>query len=134
MKALVLTLFGYASLLVAMPAMARSTTRSTTTTVSSGGSGPVTSLHYAPNNNLVNGSYVPGTAYFNLADVSKLSELNSLPSDVMGLVWLGLCNGADDALTAAPPIGGVDGGKARREERVPAGIEDVGRQRVSVQR
>ena len=101
MKALVLTLFGYASLLVAMPAMARSTTRSTTTTVSSGGSGPVTSLHYAPNNNLVNGSYVPGTAYFNLADVSKLSELNSLPSDVMGLVWLGLCNGADDAFISA---------------------------------
>ena len=78
-------------LLVAIPAMARTTT----TTVSSGGSGPVTSLHYAPNNNLVNGSYVPGTAYFNLADVSKLSELNSLPKDVMGLVWLGLCNGAD---------------------------------------
>src|SRR5947208_17015317 len=101
MKLLVLTLFGYASLLVAMPAMARSTPSSTTTTVSSGGSGPVTSLHYAPNNNLVNGSYVPGAAGFNLADVSKLRYLNSLPSDVMGLVWLGLCNGADDAFISA---------------------------------
>jgi len=89
-------------LLVAIPAMARTTTSSTTTTtVSSGGSGPVTSLHYAPNNNLVNGSYVPSTAGFNLADVSKVSELNSLPDGVMGLVWLGLCNGADTAFVSA---------------------------------
>src|SRR5207247_9056840 len=103
MKALVLTLFGYASLLVAMPAMARSTTRSTTTTVSSGGSGPVKSLHYAPNNNLVNGSYVPGPAYFNLADVSKLRELNFLPGDVTRLGWVRLCDGAGYAVISAVP-------------------------------
>ena len=89
-------------LLVAIPAMARTTTSSTTTTtVSSGGSGPVTRLHYAPNNNLVNGGYVPGTAGFNLADVSKVSELNSLPKGIMGLVWLGLCNGADATFVSA---------------------------------
>src|SRR5437016_5067973 len=78
------------------------TTRSTTTTTLIGGSGPVTGLHYAPNNNFdSSGHYSPGTAGFNLADVSSVSELDSLPNGVEGLVWLGLCNGADSSFISA---------------------------------
>jgi len=78
------------------------TTRSTTTTTLIGGGGPVTGLHYAPNNNFdSSGRYSPGSAGFNLADVSSVSELNSLPSGVKGLVWLGLCNGADSSFINA---------------------------------
>src|SRR3989449_8128307 len=65
-------------------------------------SGPVTGLHYAPNNNFdSSGHYSPGTAGFNLADVSSVSELDSLPNGVEGLVWLGLCNGADSSFISA---------------------------------
>ncbi len=78
------------------------TTRSTTTTTLIGGGGPVTGLHYAPNNNFdSSGRYSPGSAGFNLADVSSVSELDSLPSGVKGLVWLGLCNGADSSFINA---------------------------------
>src|SRR5437016_9030032 len=78
------------------------TARSTTTTTLIGGGGPVTGLHYAPNNNFdSSGRYSPGTAGFNLADVSSVSELDSLPSGVKGLVWLGLCNGADSSFINA---------------------------------
>ncbi|TMB11015.1 MAG: hypothetical protein E6J71_25980 [Deltaproteobacteria bacterium] len=47
------------------------------------------------------GHYSPGTAGFNLADVSSVSELDSLPGGVKGLVWLGLCNGADSSFINA---------------------------------
>jgi len=61
---------------------------------------PQTVLHYAPNGNFgSNGSYLPGADGFNLADVSSVDALNSLPTGVKGLVWLGLCNGANSAFT-----------------------------------
>jgi hypothetical protein len=60
-------------------------------------SGPTTALHYAPNGNIVNGTYAPGADGFNLADVSSVAALNALPSGVEGLVWLGMGNGADAA-------------------------------------
>src|SRR5204862_335340 len=67
-----------------------------------GGSGPVTRLHYAPNNNFdSSGHYMPGPMGFNLADVGSVSELDSLPNGVKGLVWLGLCNGADSSFINA---------------------------------
>jgi len=67
-----------------------------------GDGGPVTALHYAPNHNFdSSGSYVPANAGFNLADVSNVSQLDSLPSGVKGLVWLGLCNGADSSFINA---------------------------------
>jgi len=70
-------------------------TTTTSTTLAVGG-GPVTGLHYAPNHNFdSSGNYVPGQAGFNLADVSSVSGLTALPSGVKGLVWLGLCDGAD---------------------------------------
>ena len=47
-----------------------------------------------------NGNYLPGADGFNLADVSDVDTLNSLPSGVVGLVWVGLCNGADSTFTA----------------------------------
>jgi hypothetical protein len=78
------------------------TTSSTSTTTLVGGSGPVTDLHYASNNNFdSSGNYVPGHVGFNLADVSSVSELTSLPSGVSGLVWLGLCNGVDSTFINA---------------------------------
>ena len=53
-------------------------------------------LHYAPNSNVINGTYAPAADGFNLADVSSADELNALPIGVKGLVWLGnLNNGAD---------------------------------------
>lgn len=58
--------------------------------------GPTTPIHYAANANLdAHGRYVPGMAGFNLADISNVSQLNLLPRDVHGLVWIGLCNGVD---------------------------------------
>src|SRR5437870_9330578 len=95
------------------PPITTSTTQSPTTTSATSSStttsttqppttGPVTSLHYAPNNNFdSSGNYAPGKTGFNLADVSSVSELDSLPNGVEGLVWLGLCNGADSSFISA---------------------------------
>jgi len=84
------------------PATTTTTTSATTTTTLVGGSGPVTDLHYASNNNFdSSGNYVPGHVGFNLADVSSVRELAFLPSGVRALVWLGLCNGADSTFIGA---------------------------------
>ncbi|MGL5165110.1 MAG: beta strand repeat-containing protein, partial [Afipia sp.] len=56
-------------------------------------SDPITSLHYTPNANIVSGQYVPASDGFNLADVSSVAELNSLPPGVKGLVWLNMGDG-----------------------------------------
>jgi hypothetical protein len=65
-------------------------------------SGPRTALHYAANHNFdVNGSYAPSRAGFNLADVAGANQLRSLPEGVMGLVWLGKCNGVDETFLEA---------------------------------
>jgi hypothetical protein len=63
--------------------------------------GPVTSLHYAANGNFVNGAYAPGVDGFNLADVSSVSELNALPANVKGLVYLGMTDGVTSAFISA---------------------------------
>jgi Bacterial Ig-like domain len=67
--------------------------------------GPVTTLHYAPNSNIVesNGveTYAPGVDGFNLADVSSLDELNALPAGVEGLVYLNMTDGVTAAFEAA---------------------------------
>ena len=55
--------------------------------------GPQTTLHYAAG---ANGTGTPLSLGFNLADVSSVSALNNLPAGVKGLVWLGLCHGADN--------------------------------------
>ena len=95
------------------PPITTSTTQSPTTTSATSSStttsttqppttGPVTNLHYAPNNNFdSSGNYAPGKAGFNLADVSSVSELTSLPSGVKALIWLGLCGGVDSAFMDA---------------------------------
>jgi hypothetical protein len=63
--------------------------------------GPVSTRHYAPNGNFdANGDYLPGADGFNLADASNVGTLNSLPAGVMGLVWVGQCNGVDATFTA----------------------------------
>jgi hypothetical protein len=62
---------------------------------------PITSLHYAPNANIVNGTYAPGADGFNLADVSSVGALNALPTGVQGLVWLGMGNGANATFQSA---------------------------------
>ncbi len=69
---------------------------------------PPTVLHHAPNRKFDSrGRYVPGRAGFNLADVNSPAELDSLPDDVKGLVWIGLCTGADPVFirTVRPYIG-----------------------------
>jgi len=83
-------------------------TSATTTTLAGGGGSPATGLHYAPNHNFdSSGSYAPARAGFNLADLSGVSTLNALPSGVKGLVWLGLCNGADSTfINAVKPFVG----------------------------
>ena len=85
-----------------------STTTSSTSTTTLVRYGPVTGLHYAPNKNFdSSGHYVPAKAGFNLADVSSVGQLDSLPSGVKGLVWLGLCNGADSSfINAVQPFVG----------------------------
>ena len=66
---------------------------------------PVTNIHYAANGNIVvsNGisTYAPGADGFNLADVSSLDQLNSLPAGVKGLVYLGMTDGVTAAFEAA---------------------------------
>jgi hypothetical protein len=71
-------------------------------------SDPRTALHYAANSNFDgNGDYLPSRAGFNLADVASLKQLRSLPEGVLGLVWVGKCNGVDEAFLEAvrPYIG-----------------------------
>jgi hypothetical protein len=55
-----------------------------------------TPRHYAPNGNFdQRGEFTPGTVGFDLADVSNAAALDRLPANVMGLVWVGRCKGAD---------------------------------------
>jgi hypothetical protein len=57
-----------------------------------------TRLHFAPNGNFAsNGDFLPGKFGFNLAEVTSVSELDTLPAGVKGLVWVGRCGGADAA-------------------------------------
>jgi hypothetical protein len=99
------------------------TTTGSTTTTLVGGSGLVTGLHYAPNNNFdSSGNYSPGTAGFNLADVSSVSELTSLSSGVKGLVWIGLCDGANSQfIDAVQPFTGKAFGFYLMDEPDPTG-------------
>jgi hypothetical protein len=61
-----------------------------------------TTVHYTGNGNFgAGGTYLPGAYGFDIADISSVSEANSLPTGVRGLVWIGLCNGADSAFQAA---------------------------------
>ena len=58
--------------------------------------GPDTPYHFAANRNFgARGQFFPRKAGFNLADVNSLAELNSLPTGVKGLVWVGQCSGVD---------------------------------------
>lgn len=69
---------------------------------------PKTALHHAPNRNFDSrGRYLPGRVGFNLADVSSIAQVNSLPDGVKALVWVGQCEGADAAFvkTVRPFIG-----------------------------
>jgi hypothetical protein len=57
--------------------------------------GPVTVRHYASNSNFdSSGTYTPATDGFNIADLSSVSTLNSLPGGEQGLIWIGQCGGA----------------------------------------
>jgi hypothetical protein len=70
--------------------------------------GPQTALHYALNGNFGSAkNYLPGRIGFNLADVSSVAQLHSLPEGVRGLVWVGQCNGVDRTFlnTIRPYIG-----------------------------
>ena len=59
-------------------------------------------LHYTSNANFDSrGAYLPAAAGFNLADVSRMAQLNALPDGVKGLIWLGMCRGVDDAFRTA---------------------------------
>jgi mono/diheme cytochrome c family protein len=72
----------------------------TATPIATSSVGPVTNLHYTDGDSLPAGD--PALALgFNLADVGSVSALNSLPTGVKGLVWLGLCNGADATFVSA---------------------------------
>jgi hypothetical protein len=67
-----------------------------------------TRLHFAPNDNFdSNGAYLPAKVGFNVADVSSIKVLDSLPAGVKGLAWVGRCGGVDAAFleTVRPYIG-----------------------------
>jgi hypothetical protein len=54
--------------------------------------------HYASNNNFDSASqFAPARAGFDLADVASPQQLDGLPADVLGFVWIGKCAGADEA-------------------------------------
>ena len=62
---------------------------------------PPATRHFAANHNFdAAGHFTPETSGFNLADVSKPTQLNLLPSGVQALVWVGRCGGTDDAFKA----------------------------------
>ena len=68
----------------------------------------MTTLHYTAGNNFTaQGTYAPATAGFNLADVSSVDELNSLPSGVKGMVYLDQGDGVTQSFIDAlkPYIG-----------------------------
>ncbi len=70
--------------------------------------GPQSALHVALNGNFNSaGSYLPGSVGFNMADVSNVAQLDSLPDGIKGLVWVGQCNGVDATFlrTVRPFIG-----------------------------
>jgi hypothetical protein len=74
----------------------------------SSGPGPQTKRHYAAGSNFDgNGDYILTPYGFNLADVSSVAVLDALPDGVLGLVWLGLGDGADSTFisTVTPFIG-----------------------------
>jgi hypothetical protein len=63
---------------------------------------PQNTLHFGPNGNFdPGGNYLPGKLGFNLADVSSVGQLRSLPDGVKALVWVGQCNGVDTAFLGA---------------------------------
>ncbi len=63
---------------------------------------PQTKFHYAPNANITSsGQYAPGSDGFNLADVSSVGAVNSLPAGDKGLVWIGIGDGATSAFQSA---------------------------------
>lgn len=64
-------------------------------------SDPITSLHYAPNGNIVNNTYAPGAVGFNVADISSAGELPYLPAGVEALAWFGMTGGVTDTFKAA---------------------------------
>lgn len=64
--------------------------------------GPQTNLHYAANGNFADDGYNaagdPGSDGFNLADVSSVSQADTLPSGVQGLIYLGGENGLSSSI------------------------------------
>src|ERR1700687_1547843 len=61
----------------------------------------ITTLHYAANGNFDGGTFGPGAAGFNLADVSSVDVLNAMPAGVKGLVYVGTTDGATASFQAA---------------------------------
>jgi hypothetical protein len=65
-------------------------------------------LHYAPNLNFDDkGDFLPGSAGFNVADVSNVYRLRTLPDGVQALIWVGQCDGLSDRfrVTVKPFLG-----------------------------
>lgn len=50
-------------------------------------------MHYAANDNWSGGTYLPGAAGFNLADISDPGMLSSLPANTRALAFVGQCDG-----------------------------------------
>lgn len=62
---------------------------------------PMATRHYAPNRNFdAAGQFAPGEFGFNMSDVMNRRELVRLPDGVLGLVWVGQCDGADEKFIA----------------------------------
>ena len=65
-------------------------------------------LHYTAGNNInAQGTYTPAAAGFNLADVSSVDELNALPANVKGMVYLDQGDGVTQSfIDALKPYAG----------------------------
>src|SRR5690349_6143236 len=58
-------------------------------------------LHYTANGVFSGSGFVPEALGFNVVDVESTWDATHLPAGTQGMVWLGLCDGADAAFVRA---------------------------------
>jgi hypothetical protein len=61
---------------------------------------PSRTLHYTANGVFSGSRFLPGALGFDLVDVESTWDATHLPTGTKGLVWVGLCNGADATFTS----------------------------------
>ena len=80
---------------------ARSAGRSSAAPPVSSAGGASRTLHYTANGVFSGSRFVPASLGFNVVDVESTWDATHLPAGTKGMVWLGLCDGADAAFVRA---------------------------------